>query len=1528
MTTDCLPCEEQQRLARQDIQDSVPEISEGQKASWSGPIGIEQQRTGDGRLIEANALRWDTLPVPLRWAMQDFGAHDGAYVVGKIEEIERLTYEETNERLQADGRDPLPESFSDVIVVWGSGVHDLGSEYGREAYRQVKEGLTPGISMDLDDIVIQEEDGDSFTIVEGRVRAATQVAIPAFEGARIAASDVEVFDSDERLEDSLSLMGDAEDVFNWVDDVGGLPPYIKRIEKHLIKKGMSESHAIATAVNVVKKMCATGDVNFPGSQQVNAGSRAEACAAVADWEAKKAEAKASSGDTLVASANGWTPPREWFEDPRLDGPTGLTVTDDGRVYGHIALWGTCHIANPQGKHVCTQPPRSPSNYANFHLGVTQTDDGPLATGKITMDTLHAGQRLSMVDTLHHYEHTGTVGAHVRAGEDEHGIWLAGAALPGVDVVALRAAPISGDWRSPSGQLDMVAALSVNVPGFPVPRAQALVAGGAIQSLVASGMVEVEKRTLSVGNATVNLGTDLSDVALRALRDRFREMDRADTAAALAAKVHRLAALEKVRRVTAVVGRGSFAYNPDQWRMPKGNEGAGRWIDMPGSAVGDFLSALDESGQGEGVDTTPLSEAADRASEALKAGDGEGATSAANDALSSLEEVTANIEITPGAGSYDEPLQHASEVLQDLADADLSLLSTDTDIGGAGGKSDTDIGGGDEGGGTDAESVNAANNEANEALPTPAKNVKYKDHKAALDKPWSDYYRETGVYPKSGVFVDPYEATITPDSAADTLDRLHIKRTQTEDPRELQYLDEQEAAIRAAMGGRLPDGSGSYVRSTERATVKGFEDILTPDEKANSTIGAHYRDPDGYEWIRTRVQGNSGDWHVEGPNGERVDAGWDSGKIQAVKAAVAATKAAVASGSGYEVRHGGVYAPVEWGTPEVSKRPYKDDPDKAYTDYTFTLPDGYKVILTGGTGGWKVIDTEGNEVASGFGQREKIFEALPGGLQASAAFAYNEDQWRVPKGNPEGGRWVDMPNVAIDDLASGLESWFDTADLNDKESLALEDAMDKAGKAADEASQALKAGDGDQAAEKAAEASAALDEVGEWLFTFADNGSLPEATAEDVGVRLDNAKNSINLVRDSDLSLLGEDEIGADAGGDIGADDPENAASEQGDEDPEALLLSAGISPEVAEEAINMWDGFRKSYEKNADPDEDPNPDDLEGDFYQQVESGTAPADALKAINDDLAEQRDTRANAPTDDIGEDETDPNIDDDPYAVLDAAKPGDVVDIDDGMATLQKTRDGDWEVINSRIPDVNPGDRLSDDDVYAGGDTKIEKVDMYGEDPGDVPDSEPPNGISQGEWDMMSPEERKEASSLISDGVDPGEAVRRATEDPENEPYEQGDESEEPTGSAQQKASREVAETGSRLEGVLLDAADSGALNESEAERIGLALDDLRDALSDLDDGIQGGNYNSRDLSRSQARLQEVERLLMATADRPGGMDDQQANNIGQVLDDMFARLGNLAGLLQGSTEPPPFATRKYVRQWLGRRGIRVGRKVTLF
>lgn len=108
-----------------------------------------------------------------------------------------------------------------------------------------------------------------------------------------------------------------------------------------------------------------------------------------------------------------------------------------------------------------------------------------------MGTLHAGERLTPSATIAHYEDTGTVAAYVRAGEDKYGIWVAGVMAPGTteeDRVRLRATPLSGDWRRIRGGFELMAALAVNVPGFPVPRPKGFVASGVMTSLVAAGMV--------------------------------------------------------------------------------------------------------------------------------------------------------------------------------------------------------------------------------------------------------------------------------------------------------------------------------------------------------------------------------------------------------------------------------------------------------------------------------------------------------------------------------------------------------------------------------------------------------------------------------------------------------------------------------------------------------------------------------------------------------------------------------------------------------------------------------------------------------------------------------------------------------------------------------------------------------------------------------------------------------------------------------------------------------------------------------
>lgn len=163
------------------------------------------------------------------------------------------------------------------------------------------------------------------------------------------------------------------------------------------------------------------------------------------------------------------PPKAWFENPELSARTPLAVTSDGRVYGHLAAWNECH--RDVTMQACVLAPHSAKNYEPFHLGTVFTAEGEaVRVGKIVMDTRHASINLGYRAAAIHYDDTGDEVAVVRAGEDEYGIWVAGAIVPEADerkVAKLRRSPISGDWRAVDGNLELTAALAVNVPAFPV-----------------------------------------------------------------------------------------------------------------------------------------------------------------------------------------------------------------------------------------------------------------------------------------------------------------------------------------------------------------------------------------------------------------------------------------------------------------------------------------------------------------------------------------------------------------------------------------------------------------------------------------------------------------------------------------------------------------------------------------------------------------------------------------------------------------------------------------------------------------------------------------------------------------------------------------------------------------------------------------------------------------------------------------------------------------------------------------------------
>jgi len=192
---------------------------------------------------------------------------------------------------------------------------------------------------------------------------------------------------------------------------------------------------------------------------------------------------------VTAGAGPLLPPAVWFMNPGLGAPTPMTIMNNGQIYGHLATWNECHTGfNGQ----CVRAPHSKSNYSYFMTGAVMCDDDELvSTGPITLGTGHAEMWQNADSAKAHYDNTGTAVADVTIGEDKYGIWFAGCLRPDVGELTLRAfrgSALSGDWRQIGGHLELVAALAVNVPGFPVVRPKARVASGMEQSLVAAGMI--------------------------------------------------------------------------------------------------------------------------------------------------------------------------------------------------------------------------------------------------------------------------------------------------------------------------------------------------------------------------------------------------------------------------------------------------------------------------------------------------------------------------------------------------------------------------------------------------------------------------------------------------------------------------------------------------------------------------------------------------------------------------------------------------------------------------------------------------------------------------------------------------------------------------------------------------------------------------------------------------------------------------------------------------------------------------------
>ncbi len=420
---------------------------------WQGVITVENQLTGDGRGSEPGAWAWDT-PFPLTW-QREGGGHEGATVVGTVWEV-----------------------YRDGDLIRGRGTFDLGSDEGREAARQVGEGLTTDLSIEPDSVDVE---------------------------LRVAAEVAEAWD--QPMDDEF----DEDAPERETDDEGRV--ILDRIHH-------DDMVEVVTAGRIRTLALVTTAAYDEATIELADGVELEALlAGEVDADPDDAEPEPATEEAVVAAAIPSRPPATWFDDPQLDGPTAVQVTDEGRVYGHLATWGTCHIGRDD---VCLTPPNSEAAYAYFATGeVAATcepcDDGAtvvsIPTGTITMGTGHADLAARPRQAMEHYDNTGAAVADVTAGEDEHGIWVAGALRPDAteaQVRALRGSSLSGDWRRIGGALELVAALAVNVPGFPIPRSVAASAG-LVDATPRPRAHHTERRTLALvaaGTVPPTMGRDV------------------------------------------------------------------------------------------------------------------------------------------------------------------------------------------------------------------------------------------------------------------------------------------------------------------------------------------------------------------------------------------------------------------------------------------------------------------------------------------------------------------------------------------------------------------------------------------------------------------------------------------------------------------------------------------------------------------------------------------------------------------------------------------------------------------------------------------------------------------------------------------------------------------------------------------------------------------------------------------------------------------------------------------------------------
>jgi hypothetical protein len=423
-------------------------------------VVLEGWETSDGRYIEPGSLGRRDMPQSLMAMLRNpdggFEGHSAAIVCGRIDTMERV---DASTMLNRETGEP----FGAGVWAWTATGYltPNDDQPGSSAtVDYVRDGTLRGVSVDLGeveaDVQVLEEDEDGFpervrfVVTQGSIAQCTVTPFAAFPSAYIVLDEGQGADAAGVAPAEQPADGETPPA----DDGPPVP-------------------VNASALRILEP---------------TRGRGALVASLAADVE-------------TIAPV---LPPREWFSRVEVLDPSRHVYlgrrpngAPTGQVWGYIAQWGVPH-AGILDREVYA-PRLGENGYRTFRSqGATMTEEGEeIPTGVLTFGGGHASTDLGVIPALAHYDNAGSAYADVVVGEDEFGVWYAGAMRPHLtrqQIEEFARHPLSGDWRANPGDTEVrfVAALCVNTPGFPI-RGRSHITASGVRSLVAAGSAPLVRR---------------------------------------------------------------------------------------------------------------------------------------------------------------------------------------------------------------------------------------------------------------------------------------------------------------------------------------------------------------------------------------------------------------------------------------------------------------------------------------------------------------------------------------------------------------------------------------------------------------------------------------------------------------------------------------------------------------------------------------------------------------------------------------------------------------------------------------------------------------------------------------------------------------------------------------------------------------------------------------------------------------------------------------------------------------------------